>query len=167
MSLIVKNSDFVGKYELSTTRYNTDSIDAYIQKYEPYYLNKLLGVELNKLFQIELSSNNPPTTTIWKTIYDNLYFDYAKEVFYSNGIKEMLLGLIYYHYTMDLQQNQTPVGVVSPNSENSLNVDLNGITISRYNDSVNTFKVIQTYIQMHLSNYILFNGQELKYEYFF
>lgn len=163
--MIVSNSDFVGKYALALTQYNVDLIDSYISRYEPYYLNQLLGANLNNLLQAELLVNNPPTTPIYKIIYDPLTYDFYPQVISTLGIKEMLIGFIYYHYILDKQQNQTPIGTTYPNAENSNVLTLNSITINRFNESIESFKGIQQYIQDHISDYPTYNGQYLGYEY--
>lgn len=162
---IVLNSDFVGKYELTLTQYNTALIDSYIAKYEKEYLIKLLGKSLYDLFIADLVSG-VPQTTIYEAIFEPLYIDLFCGFSESNGIKEMLIGFIYYHYTLDTQQQQTSVGVTAPKSENSEGVNLNSISISRYNDNVQSYKTIQRYIQQNSSDYPTFNGKDLKYEYF-
>lgn len=163
---IVLNSDFVGKYELTLTQYNTSLIDSYITKYEKYYLTKMLGKALYDLFIADLVSG-VPQTAIYQTIFNPLYVDtFVNGESESKGIKEMLLGFIYYHYTLDSQQKQTSTGVVNPKNENSDSVNLNSISISRFNDNVESYKTIQSYIQEHSSDYPTFNGKDLKYEYF-
>jgi hypothetical protein len=163
---IVLNSDFVGKYELTLTQYNTSLIDSYITKYEKYYLTKMLGKTLYDLFIANLVSG-VPTSTIYQTIFNPLYVDtFVNGESESKGIKEMLLGFIYYHYTLDSQQQQTSVGVTAPKSENSNDVNLNSVSISRFNDNVESYKTIQSYIQQNSSDYPTFNGKDLKYEYF-
>jgi hypothetical protein len=163
---IVLNSDFVGKYELTLSDFTEPLIDTYITKYEKHYLVKMLGKTLYDLFIANLV-NGVPTSAIYLTIFNPLYVDsYINSESESNGIKEMLLGFIYYHYTLDAQQMQTSTGVTSPKGENSEGVNLNSITISRFNENVQSYKTIQSYIQQNSSDYPTFNGKELKYEYF-
>jgi hypothetical protein len=161
-------SDFVGKYELSISQYNSDLIASYINKYEKEYLIKLFGKALYDLFIADLDPNTSlPTTTIYQTLYNPLYIDtYINGESESKGIKEMLIGFIYYHYTIDSQQQQTSVGVTAPKSENSEGINLNSISISRFNDNVQSYKTIQSYIQQNSSDYPTFNGKDLKLEYF-
>jgi len=162
---IVLNSDFVGKYELTLSDFTEPLIDSYIEKYEKEYLIKMLGKTLYDLFIADLV-NGVPQTTIYESIFEPLYVDLFCGFQESNGIKEMLLGFIYYHYTLDAQQMQTSTGVTSPKGENSEGVNLNSITISRFNENVQSYKTIQSYIQQNSSDYPTFNGKELKYEYF-
>lgn len=165
MSDIVVNTDFVGKHELALTQFNTSEIDAYILKYERIYLLKLLGAELYTLFVADLSGG-VPTDPIYTAIFDAFERDVCNRIEVSEGIKEMLLGFIYYEYCHDIAQNQTPIGATKPKNENSTVLGLNGITITRYNEAVDTAKAIQSFILDNSTDYPSFNGQEFKYEYF-
>lgn len=163
MSIVV-NSDFIGKYELTLTQYNTDLIDSYIERYEKQYLIKLLGGSLYDLFIADIT-NHVPTTAKYLAIFNPLYVDLFCGTLVSNGIKEMLIGFIYYHYTLDAQQQQTSVGVVAPKGENSDNISMNSIIQNRFNENVESFKAIQSYIQTNSNDYPTFNGSEIKLQY--
>lgn len=164
MSIVV-NTDFTGKYHIPVTKYNDTILDEYIEKYERKYLTMLLGVELYDLFMDELDAHNPPTTPIYKVIYDYLAFDSTCQTFVSNGIKEMLIGFIYFHYVSDGQQYQSPIGIVGQNGENGEVLNITSLSIQRYNDNVDSFRAIQQYIEENSSDYLSYNGQYLRYEY--
>lgn len=162
---IVLNSDFVGKYELSLTAYNTPLIDSYINKYEKQYLIKLLGKELYDLFIDDLVSG-VPQSAIYTKIYNELCVStFCEGVISSKGIKEMLIGFIYYHYTLDNEEIQTPTGTKRLKSENSDNVTISSLNYSRFNDNVESFQTIQYYIQENSSDYPTFNGSEIRLKY--
>lgn len=164
--MLVVNSDFVGKFELALTQFNVDKIDSYIERYEGYYLTQLLGSELYSLFLADLDVNNVPQTPIYQSIYNVLSIDLDSKVLFSNGIKDMLLGLIYYHYSLDEIIKQTPIGNVKQNAENSVTMMNNQWLTNRFNESLDSFKAIQGYILQNDSDYPTFNGQNVKYEYF-
>ena len=163
---VVLNTDFVGKYELNVNQFNEDLIDAYILKYENYYLTQLLGSELSTLFIADLTAGIPSDAS-YLLIFNQLSYDSNYEVVRSNGIKEMLIGFIYYHYIKDESQIQTSTGTVSTKGENSNKMMLNNITNSRFNDSVESFEAIQTYIEDNRVTYPTYNGQTVKLNYFF
>lgn len=165
MSIVV-NSDFVGKFELSITQFNTDLIDSYIDRYEKIYLTKLLGVELYNLFIADLDVNNVPQTTKYETIYNALSVDVYNEVLFSYGMKDLILGVVYYNYTKDNVVKQTPIGSVKSKAENSEVMFNNQWLTNRYNESLESFKAIQHYILQNENDYPTFNGQVIKYEYF-
>jgi len=162
---ILLNTDFTGKYHIALTKFNDDDLDTYIEKYEKKYLTRLLGVDLYNLFMDELDLNNPPTTPIYKAIFDAFSLDDGCDIVESNGMKEMLKGFIYFHYIFDNQQQQTPIGTTKQSAENSSVLNINGLTVMRFNEGVETYRAIQRYIELNSSDYIAFNGQYLGYEY--
>lgn len=164
---IVINSEFVGKYALNLNQYNVDKIDLYIEKYEKYYLSHLLGAELYALFIADLDVNNVPQTPIYENIFNSFIRDYNSTVSISNGIKEMLLGFIYYEISSDLIVNQTSIGGTKAKNENSTVMGKNASITTRFNEAVDTYKAIQCYILDNSVDYPTFNGQPIKYEYFF
>jgi hypothetical protein len=164
---IVINSEFVGKYALNLNQYNIDKIDSYIEKYEKYYLSNMLGAELYALFIADLDVNNVPQTTIYENIFNSFIRDYNSTVSTSNGIKEMLLGFIFYHITSDMVVNQTSIGGTKAKNENSTVMGKNASITTRFNEAVDTYKAIQCYILDNSVDYSAFNGQPIKYEYFF
>jgi len=164
---IVINSEFVGKYALNLNQYNIDKIDSYIEKYEKYYFSNMLGAELYALFIADLDVNNVPQTTIYENIFNSFIRDYNSTVSTSNGIKEMLLGFIFYHITSDMVVNQTSIGGTKAKNENSTVMGKNASITTRFNEAVDTYKAIQCYILDNSVDYPTFNGQPIKYEYFF
>lgn len=162
---IVLNSDFIGKYELTLSDFTEPLIDAYIEKYEKHYLMKMLGKELYDLFIADLSSGLPQSP-IYTAIFEELVItSFCNGELVSNGIKEMLIGFIYYHYTLDSDQLQTSVGTVKTVSENSENRRLTALSSSRFNDNVDSYRAIQYYIQENSSDYPTFNGSEIRLKY--
>jgi hypothetical protein len=156
-------ADFTkGKYELHTGMYHDVKIQAYIDKYERIYLLKLLGSDLYQLFVGDLIAG-VPQTPIYFALFQEFDYDttYCKLVI-SDGMIEMVKGFVYFNYLKD-ETNQVHVtGVVRQKGENSTEVsNITSMIYTRYNDSVRTFKAIQTYICDNLSNYPDFNGKRI------
>ena len=79
---------------------------------------------------------------------------------------DMIKGFVYYQYLKDLTNNVAVSGNVRPLGENSENVStLNSMIYTRYNDSVRTFKAIQSYICDFSSDYLKYNGAGLRTAY--
>ena len=163
---IVLNTDFTGKYEIAVDQFNETDINLYIAKYEKKFLIQLLGASLYTTFVADLV-NGVPVTAIYLSIFNSFQIDSTTEsINVSNGMKEMLKGFIYYHYLLDDPLKSTTVGMVVQKTETYDNVGMNGITNSRYNESVDTYMAIQSYINDNPVSYPTYNGQELKYNYF-
>jgi hypothetical protein len=161
--MIVQVSDFkVGKYELHSGIYDVPRIQAYIDKYEKRYLTELLGGDLFALFEADLTLGaGVPTEARFTAIFEALTTDLTWCILYSEGMKEMLMGFIYYEYTKDEIVQMTPVGNVRPVGQNSeVAGSLYTQIYNRYNDSVRTYKAIQGYIWKNPEKYDYseFNG---------
>tara|TARA_R110000772_G_scaffold51709_11_gene118623 strand:+ start:648 stop:1157 length:510 start_codon:yes stop_codon:yes gene_type:complete len=167
--MIVSYLDFkAGKYELHTGMYDQARIQDYIDLYEKPYLIKLLGAELFDEFEADfIAGIGIPTEVRFQKILNPFHEDYNFQVIISEGMKEMLLGLIYFEYAKDLSNQMTNNGLVKPVGENSKNISsLNAMYYTRFNRSVRTWRAIQCFIYAVKSeDYSNRNGQPLQYAY--
>jgi hypothetical protein len=166
--MIVSFTDFdFGKFELHIGMYDQERLQDYIDKYEVKYLTQLLGASLYAEFEADLSAGGgTPTEQRFLDIWNPLSVDYNCELLYSEGIKEMLLGFIYFEYVKDLTNQMTPVGNVLPEGENSVrSTSLNSMMFARYNESAKNYKTIQYYILTKLGDYDGFNGVSKSFAY--
>jgi hypothetical protein len=160
--MILSVADFIGKYELHTGMYDQNKIQAYIDKYEPRYLRQLLGVDLAADFVGDLNNQQIPKSPNFLEIYNPFAFDSGYNFYLfngiyegtgqllSDGIKEMLLGFIYFEYAKDLVNQMTPFGNVKPKSENSdIANTLFSMMYTRYNESITSYRAIQHYVRMN------------------
>lgn len=154
MGLLISEDDFIGKWEL--TKSSNDLIDNYIEEYEEQFLTELLGKELFDLFKGVLDDGVPPVG-IYKDIYDPFTKKINSLVVTSDGMKKMLLGLIYAKYVPDNRIKQTMNGAVEQQSEVATQSD-NTFLYLRYNKAVDTFKAIQFYIMNNMEVYPTFYG---------
>ena len=165
MSQIVQLSDFeTGLYEINFNSFQEKNLQWYIDKYEKHYLLLLLGIDEYDNFINDLVSGVPQTAK-YITIFDPLEFYTNDEVLkLSSGIKEMLLGFIYFHYVRDTNNVQTTVGAKRKRGENSDNISLKTLNIQkRYNDSVETYMNIGYYMDINDSTYSGVITQPLDY----
>jgi hypothetical protein len=167
--MIVNIADFkAGKFELHTGMYDQARIQDYIDLYEKPYLIKLLGAELFDEFEADfIAGGGVPTEARFQKILDPFHEDYNFQVIISEGMKEMLLGLIYFEYAKDQMNQITPIGNVKPIGENSKDIStLNAMYYTRFNRSVKTWRAIQCFMYWVKSeDYDKRNGQPLQYAY--
>ena len=152
--MFITVDDFVGKFELSVGMYSNTNIQAYIDRYEEQYLVDLFGKRMYDQFVADLDGvtglpQSPDFIFLYNPFVDDSYFDH----YYHNqskGIKDMLLGFVYFEYTKDLISQMTPFGNVSQNSENST-VESTTYTMiyNRYNESIFSYRAIQQYIYLN------------------
>tara|TARA_R110000772_G_scaffold36091_5_gene86615 strand:+ start:8505 stop:9287 length:783 start_codon:yes stop_codon:yes gene_type:complete len=161
--MIVQVSDFIGKYALSKGMFSEQTIQDYIDRYQNRYLKELFGVKLYDQFELDLLNDVPQSPNFIK-VFEAFSEDinllcvgwnrgYRNEgMLISNGIKDMLLGFIYYEYCKDLVNQMTPFGNTKPQSENSdVANTLFSTMYNRYNESIISFQAIQDYIILNQS----------------
>ncbi len=150
MGIIINSTDFTGKHRVSKDLYA--ELDKYIIRYERHYLIDLLGLPLADLLIADLALQ-VPQSPIYLAIYNEIYMQEVScecssnryEV-YSGGLKDMLLGFVYFEYMRDLKYRPTSTGLVINQNEVSREVASTDVVLySRYNDSVEAYNVIRTY----------------------
>lgn len=156
--MIVEKSDFIGEYFIAQDVYST--LDVTIEKYEKYYLLRLLGAELYDLFIADLTATTPqiPNDADFLLIFNSFQIDDNGQLCISEGIRKMLVQFIYFHYTRDTQYNNTVVGTVRNNAELGTMINPNGNLYKSYNEGVDNATNIQMYIVSNLDKYETFNG---------
>lgn len=166
MGIFVNQYDFENqsKFQLSTGLYTNQKITNYIDRYEKDYIMELLGVELGNLFFADVSGALPVTPKylkIYQPFYEQISFTYMG----SKGMKDMLMGFIYFEYIKDMATNVTPVGSVKPKEQNSSVVSAHNPIYLVYNESISTYNAIQEYIYFNMNDYPEFRGLNKKYAY--
>lgn len=162
--MLLTAEDFIDKYELSTGMYDTPKLNAYILKYEERYLVHLFGVKLYNQFISDLNANVPRSPNFIKVfnpfnedlstgpfLYSNVFGGIMyNQILESEGILEMLKGFIYFEYSKDLMNQQTPYGNVKQRAENSVVVDSpHSMIYTRYNEAIKTYRAIQQFIYLN------------------
>ena len=78
----------------------------------------------------------------------------------SNGIKEMLLGFIYFEFVKTQSVHNTTTGNVIAQNEVSVQADWNSTEVyNNYNEAINSYRAIQIYINENSSIYPEYNGK--------
>ena len=156
--MYITEQDFINKFELTLGDFNTDKFVAYIDRYETITLQNLFGVELFDLWEAGLTAANP----IYETLRDPFTVQLeCGEILNSRGIKDILLGVVYYFYTADNYTQKTINGSVKMNGENSDNVRLIKANLqSRYNEAMESYHAIQRYICENKDVYPTYKGVE-------
>lgn len=161
MSKFVQIEDFKGKYKIPKDKFTKIDLQEYIDKYEVLYLQNLLGCEMyeefNTDFVIPSGPTQPKFIVIWEPFckdnnvvgldyWNGFSFSCPKQVI-SAGMKEMLLGFIYWEYVKDNNVKLNIGGVYSNDQDNGTAVGLNASRIyDNYNESIKNYSSIQWYI---------------------
>jgi len=153
----------------------------YISKYEKKYLIDLFGFDLYELFIADLVDGTP-TSERFLDVYNVLYYNPVGNVFipidaaytgwasqfknckkeptYSEGISTMLKGFVFFHFVRDMDLNVSSTGVVVNKNENSDRADAKTLEFIelRFNEAVDSFKVIRNYMIGNSSTYPEYDG---------
>lgn len=162
MGLIIVKSDFIGTFDLVKSA--NDKIDSFITRYEENILNELLGSELFELFKADVTSY-APVTSRFLSIFNPIKTKINGVEIQSDGIKEMLLGFIYFEYERKNRYKVSNSGAVK-NTTDSANSDIDlSHLYHTYNEAVSNYKSIQYYILCNLSDYPEYNGLTQEFTY--
>jgi hypothetical protein len=160
MSIITTDDFGDGRYIIAKSPDQVADLQIYIDYVENYYLKRMFGVDLEALFQADLVAGVPQTAR-FIAVFDSFDHQETNSVIYSSeGIKEMLKGLTYFYFLRDLNKKVAATGTVIAKSANSDNISANWVSAqSRYNESVETLRVIQYYMdQIQSADYPEYDG---------
>ncbi len=162
MSDIIQTSDFQsGEYTIPQDCYS--DIQPYLDKYEKKYLVKLLGAELYDLFIADLVSGVPQTAR-FVNIFNPFNIDDGCRIRTSEGMKAMIIQLVYFYIVRDLAVKKSTVGVGFNVNEVTNGPTYSGFNIiESYNEGVTNYHEISWYICENSSDYPEENGQNINY----
>ena len=163
MSYIVTSSMFTGKYAISAGVKITQLTDL-ITSVEERILKELMGNAMYVDFIADLS-NGVPNAPEFLTIFNPLLLDNPRTFEdYSNGMKDMVKGFVWYVWNNDTESSPSTQGQKKVEASNSKNIPNNSFQMNRiYNESVGSFKVIQEYIEQNLDVYPDYKGTKKNY----
>lgn len=173
--ILVAIEDFTGEYAIAdaTGRYTTAKMQSYIDKYEPIYLRRLLGVSLAADLIMYLPARLPADADLNHVIDAFAYQDTAQACnmyLESSGMKDFLLACIMYEYVHNEIKN-TQAGTTS-NTASAAEIVTPRKSFRfaehKYNKALNTAEAIQTFICINPANYAGFDkyaGQKLNVKY--
>lgn len=158
MAKIIQTTDFIGKYAVSQNNFNESDLQAFIDKFESKYIYDLLGVTLGNLFLADITTDfTKPNTQKYKDIFNGINQD--DPLIRTVGIKNMLLGFVYFEFVRTQTVQNTLVGNVVNQIEVSSVVDWSSTAVySNYNEAITTYRGIQCYILNDSSTYPEFKG---------
>lgn len=162
MGILIDTDDFKGKWFIPTDDYSEDRLNDYIDTFEKKYLVYLLGKELFDEFQADLVAQVPQTAR-FVSIFNEFFIDDGSCVFHSEGMKKMLLGMVYFHYVRDNDVKQTPSGTFKNTSELANSFTSFPQIVQRWNQSIDSWRNIQWYICDNPNDYPEYNGQLIDY----
>lgn len=160
MPNIVQITDFkVGRFKIPTKTYSDNDLQSYIDRYHRHYLIRLLGIELYDLFIADLDPLGVPQDPNYLAFYNPFTIQENGCFCDSEGMKEMIKALIYFHYVRDKNTVLTTIGPKQKRGENSQTLDIVSHDITtRYNEGINTYDCIQKKLHDDPTTYPEYDG---------
>lgn len=170
MASITAPEDYTGKYLITKNATNQAKIQQYIDLYEVQYLIALFGVEFYQQYldglaliptpdPLYVKLRDPFTSQMEGNWVDYGYGLCHNQPLISSGIKNMLVGFIYWEYYKDDFSDVNINGQAKTLPENSQNSSVFMANLySRYNESIRTYHAIQAYIKQNSTDYPNFRG---------
>jgi hypothetical protein len=159
MAIILK-TDFLDNpiYDIALTRQADKELDALIDAMQSDMFEELLGCDLYDLFIADLSGTpGIPHDAIYLNIFNSICSD--DDCVRSYGMKDMLMGFVYFEWHRYNQNKSVAAGIVRIDSENSTRANLTSTNIyDKYNRAVQSYQSIQEYINLNLTDYPLYQG---------
>jgi hypothetical protein len=146
MSLVLKE-DFKGEFAISTNRWGAKDLDLYIEKYSKFYLELLFGKTFYDLFIADLDVSVPqvPQTQRFLDVFNEFLAD-GQCLYRSEGIRQMLVKFIYFHFVRNQPNFNTVTGNVHNNNENSINAFYDYNLVEAHNSACQDYIAIQRFM---------------------
>ena len=164
----IESSDFTGKYKLSQDTSNIAITTLVVSQMRDGLIRKIFGAVLGNEIITYIDASSQPVNTELDNVINAFSIDsHCGELLESIGLKNVLLGFIYYQRACDMKlQMQSVGGETRPKTENTNNDMLpESKMIQRYNDSVYSVWSIQKYICENREDYPNYNGQKFLLNY--
>lgn len=151
--ILVTTEDFTGFYLLALADKTRPVLEQFIEDYEKKYILKLLGKELGELLIADIEGEDSDSQAIedrFQVLINPFTEQSSCKIYESEGLKKLLVALIYYHYVTETQTEHTQAGVTVPQSENSNILSPEGATRTaekRWNKALDFIEAIQWYCQ--------------------
>lgn len=130
-----------GFLAIATNNFTEDDLQDYIDRYETFYICKILGAVFGQALIAEIAGTVSPANQVlldeWKKN------DSCGKLIFSRGLKEALKGLIFYHVIANQDSESTQAGTTRPVSETSVRTQAAGTARRRYNDALDTIDAIR------------------------
>ena len=160
--MIIDNSYFNTYSKVAGAKTNLycsslDCLNEFIERYEPKYLECVLGYELSKLLKEYLA--NPTSPNRFEGLVNGgEYVACCGSLSYWSGLvndekESPIANYIYFHYQRFLQTQSTIVGEKIVNSENSINTSIAYKQMEAWNIMVDLTDNLKGYLKANIKDF--------------
>lgn len=131
--MLVSAEDFnLIPYNIPNIENEGGTFPALVTREEELVLNKILGRLLSSKFRTGIGEAVPAQR--WKDLRDGVAYEYNSRHYHFDGLKKAMVPYIHYVWTNYSIELNSGIGVVTPDSENSLKVSPEIILSRSWND---------------------------------
>jgi len=161
MATFVNTDDFKsGPLRVAFNNLSEQYLQGVIDATERTMMSAVLGAELSKLMTADYDPLTGFSEQRFADIFAPFEIDHEKELVVSDGIKQMLMLMIYFEYVRYQPFQNRETGNTTATNENSVQTSGIGSGLYlRYNESVNNAHSIQWFIRENADIYPEYNGQ--------
>lgn len=148
--ILLDLDDFKTEFSLAQSNASDATIQEYIDKYEPKYIKRILGVELGEKFITDVKGEDLDSDEIearFQILIDGFDKQSSCSTIYENaGMKKILAALVFYHYVSDTQAKHSQSGVVTNQAEVSTVVTPENATRfgeQKWNEALASIEAVQ------------------------
>jgi len=148
MASIICFDDFSGQLSLPDDQEVRDTLNGFIQQYEPRYLKMLLGEHLYLLMHDEMQQD--PMAERWVKLIEGERYEVEGRLRLHSGLRRMLAGFVFVSFVREYDKKMSAMGIVVEDSETAKQAtrqEQGSILQSRYNESVELYESAQEYIE--------------------
>lgn len=132
-----------------------ESVQEFIDKYEPKLLRKLLGVKMynDLIAAVDASRQNPPTPLDpkWSKLIEGSDFDSGKD--HWDGLEILIADYVYWYFMFDYNVHTVQVGVAKPKSENATPASPVHKMVRAWNEFVQMTCIMHDFIKDNSTDY--------------
>ena len=170
--ILLKTTDFSGFQLIALNNQTIPTLQAYIDKFEKTFLQKILGINLANLFIADLA--NATQDPRFAVIEDLFAFEQNQSQYFSQGLKMILASMVYYEFVSNTQSGHSSTGVYGSINESMTNKSDNDAYRYgeiRWNDALDSIEAIQWYCKTYANQlypttpamtYPEYNGQDIE-----
>jgi hypothetical protein len=159
--MLVDKSYFIGPLTIAQIgdKAVQDRIKDFINKFEPLVLEAALGYDFYALLEDGIKT----TDKRWTDLKDGLIFSNLSTIRKKfNGLGNTVAGFIYYEYMRDLVTQNTGIGIVKSQGENSSDALPNRKMVDAFNESSRQIHILWEYMQANLKLYPEFDYKQVQ-----
>jgi hypothetical protein len=159
MNNLVTYADFTGDRNIPNLEKDIASFNTFITTWQKEILIKLLGYDLYLAFETALAGT---PETKWTDLIDGSTYAVSGVTKRNPGLKDIIAYYVYCKWVQVNFNNVTGIGVINATSDNAVKVDPEFKIMSAWNNMLNYYYMVYSFISENETDYPNCEFTELK-----